>query len=86
MVRWAAYVVSGENFVHILQIAFPHPEHFPNLKQSLFFGGERGFIQTLFSSFEFCTDGFVVAKIEIGIIFILEKNFSGKSFQDAFDF
>ena len=64
--------------------------HFPNLKfaqvSSVFkFGGREVFIQALFSSFEFCADGFVDAKIEIGIVFILAKTFSGKSFQDAFD-
>ena len=42
--------------------------HFPNLKyaqvSSVFkFGGREVFIQALFSSFEFCTDGFVDAKL-----------------------
>jgi hypothetical protein len=43
--------------------------------------GREVFIQALFSSFECCADGFVDAKNEIGIVFILAKTFSGKSFQ-----
>ncbi len=59
--------------------------HFPNLifcrKVPVFKFGREVFIQALYSSFEFCANGFVDAKNEIGIVFILAKIFSGKSFQ-----
>ena len=63
--------------------------HFPNLiflqESSSFKFGREVFIQAFFSSVEFCTDGFVDAENEIGIVFILAKIFSGKSFQTLSD-